>query len=142
MDREREIEAFIPQEYWTVSALYKGEKVDFKGLLTYKNGKKFKPSNKEESDEVLNVLKTNPHIVKEVKRTVQSVHALPPFTTSTLQQDATSKLNLTSPQVMQLAQHLYEGLETDEGHLALVTYIRTDSTRVSVDAQNKALAYI
>jgi len=142
VDREREIQAFIPQEYWTISALYNGEKVDFKALLTDKNGKKYKPTNKEESEAVVNTLKNNAHVVKEVKRTIQSVHALPPFTTSTLQQDATSKLNLTSPQVMQLAQHLYEGLETDEGHLALVTYIRTDSTRVSFDAQKKALDYI
>jgi len=142
VDREREITAFVPQEYWTISALIEGVKCDFKALLTEKDGKKFRPENKEQADQVIATIKSNPLIVKEVKRSVTSVHALPPFTTSTMQQDATSKLNLSSPQVMNLAQHLYEGIETNEGHLALVTYIRTDSTRVSVDAQNKALEYI
>ncbi len=142
VDREREISAFVPQEYWTISALIEGERCDFKALLTEKAGKKYRPENKEQADEVVASIKSNPLIVKEVKRSVTSVHALPPFTTSTMQQDATSKLNLSSPQVMNLAQHLYEGIETQEGHLALVTYIRTDSTRVSADAQNKALEYI
>ena len=142
VDREREITSFVPQEYWTIGAILTDDTKEFKALLIEKDGKKFKPSNKEEADAVLNFLKNNPYIVSEVKRQVSSVHAQPPFTTSTLQQDASSKLNLSSPQVMNIAQHLYEGIETPEGHLALVTYIRTDSTRVSKEAQDKARAYI
>ncbi len=143
VDREREILAFVPQEYWNISAVLSDEKkIDFKALLVEKDGKKYKPVCKEEAEKVLEIVKNNPFIVKEVKRATTSVRAYPPFTTSTLQQDANAKLGLSSPQVMNIAQHLYEGLETPEGHLALVTYIRTDSTRVSVDAQNKALEYI
>lgn len=144
VELERKIQNFEPKEYWTVTAQLKPENgtIKFKMLLSDKNGKKFRPSNKEEADAVENVCNSNPFIVKSVKKGVQKSHPLPPFTTSTMQQDASHKLGLSAPQVMQLAQHLYEGMETDRGHLALVTYIRTDSTRVSVDAQQECLSYI
>ncbi len=144
VELERKIQNFEPKEYWTVTAQLKPENgtIKFKMLLSDKNGKKFRPSNKEEADAVENVCNSNPFIVKSVKKGVQKSHPLPPFTTSTMQQDASHKLGLSAPQVMQLAQHLYEGMETDRGHLALVTYIRTDSTRVSIDAQQECLSYI
>ncbi len=144
VELERKIQTFEPKEYWTVTAQLKPENgsMKFKMLLSEKNGKKFRPSNKEESDLVNSVCSTSPFIVKSVKKGVQKSRPLPPFTTSTMQQDASHKLGLSAPQVMQLAQHLYEGLETDRGHLALVTYIRTDSTRVSNDAQRECLEYI
>ena len=144
VELERKIQNFEPKEYWTITAQLKPESssTKFKMLLSDKNGKKFRPSNKEEADIVNSVCTSNPFVVKSVKKGVQKSHPLPPFTTSTMQQDASHKLGLSAPQVMQLAQHLYEGLETDRGHLALVTYIRTDSTRISTDAQQECLAYV
>ncbi len=144
VELERKIQNFEPKEYWTVTAQLKPENgsMKFKMLLSDKNGKKFRPSNKEEADAVEVTCNSNPFVVKSVKKGVQKAHPLPPFTTSTMQQDASHKLGLSAPQVMQLAQHLYEGMETDRGHLALVTYIRTDSTRVSVDAQQECLQYV
>lgn len=144
VELERKIQSFEPKEYWTVTANLKTDKssTKFKMLLSEKDGKKFRPSNKDESDLVTQVCNSNPFVVSSVKKSVVKSKPLPPFTTSTMQQDASHKLGLSAPQVMQLAQHLYEGVETERGHLALVTYIRTDSTRVSTDAQNECLAYI
>ncbi len=144
VDLERKIINFVPEEYWTISAKVKPETstAEFKMLLSDKNGKKFKPTNSVEAEEVYNTCINTPFTVKEVKKGIVKSHALPPFTTSTMQQDASNKLGLSAPQVMQLAQHLYEGIETAKGHLALVTYIRTDSTRVADDAQKECLEYI
>lgn len=143
VELERKIQSFVPQEYWTVSAEVKrGDSPKFKMLLVDKNGKKYKPSTAEEAEETYNAVKNAPFTVKDVKKGVSKAHALPPFTTSTMQQDASAKLGLSAPQVMQVAQHLYEGVETPNGHLALVTYIRTDSTRISVDAQADCLKYV
>ncbi len=143
VDREREILAFKPQEYWNLKAEVKPDgKSAFKVLLVEKKGKKYKPSSAEEAVEVENILKSNPFAVKSVKRAVMKSHAPAPFITSTLQQDGSAKLNLTAPQVMQIAQRLYEGVETPKGHLALITYMRTDSVRISADAQREALNFI
>ncbi len=144
VDLERKILNFVPEEYWTISAKVKPESsiTEFKMLLADKNGKKFKPTSSVEAEEVYNACINSPFTVKEVKKGIVKSHALPPFTTSTMQQDASNKLGLSAPQVMQLAQHLYEGIETAKGHLALVTYIRTDSTRISDDAQKECLEYI
>ncbi len=142
-DKEREIQAFKPQEYWNISATLKaGTPPQFKALLLEKNGKKFKPSSKKEADAALESINAGEFIVKDVKKSVVKSHPLPPFTTSTMQQDASNKLGMSSPQIMQVAQHLYEGVETAEGHMALVTYIRTDSVRISEDAKKSARAYI
>ena len=143
VDREKEIKAFNPQEFWNIVATLKaGTPPQFKALLVEKDGKKYKPSNKEEAEKVLKVLSEGNFVVSSVKKSVVKSHALPPFTTSTMQQDASNKLNMTSPLIMSVAQHLYEGIETPKGHLALVTYIRTDSVRVSKDAQDMAREYI
>lgn len=144
VDLERKINGFVPEEYWTISAKVKpeGSSTEFKMLLAEKDGKKFRPSSATEAEEVFNACNNSPYTVKEVKKGIVKSHALPPFTTSTMQQDASSKLGLSAPQVMQLAQHLYEGIETSKGHLALVTYIRTDSTRISEDAQQECLKYV
>lgn len=143
VELERKIQSFVPQEYWTISAEVKrGDSAKFKMLLTDKNGKKYKPTSAQEAEETYNAVINAPFIVKDVKKGVSKAHALPPFTTSTMQQDASAKLGLSAPQVMQVAQHLYEGVETPNGHLALVTYIRTDSTRISVDAQTECLKYV
>ena len=143
VDREREIQSFVPQEYWTIKAIVKPqEKSDFTVLLAEKDGKKFRPSNKEEAVETENDLKKADYYVKSVKRNLLKVHAPAPFITSTLQQDGSNKLGVTAPQIMQIAQKLYEGVETPNGNLALITYMRTDSVRISAQAQNACLSYI
>lgn len=143
VDREREIEKFVPQEYWNLKADVKPDgKSAFKVLLVEKDGKKFKPSNADEALAVENQLKNAKFYVKNVKKSVVKSHAPAPFITSTLQQDGSIKLNITAPQVMQIAQRLYEGVETPRGNVALITYMRTDSVRVSQEAQRDALEYI
>lgn len=142
-DKEREIQAFKPQEYWNVSATLKAAVApQFKALLLEKGGKKYKPASKDEADNALAEINASEFIVKDVKKSVVKSHPLPPFTTSTMQQDASNKLGMSSPQIMQVAQHLYEGMETQNGHIALVTYIRTDSVRVSADAMSAARSFI
>ena len=143
VDREREIAAFKPQEYWNLKAdVEPNGKSNFKVLLLEKNGKKYKPSSADEAASVESFLKSAPFVVKSVKRAVMKSHAPAPYITSTLQQDGSIRLNLTAPQVMQVAQRLYEGVETPKGHIALITYMRTDSVRISQEAQKSALDYI
>lgn len=143
VDREREITAFVPVEYWNLKATVKPEdKSDFKVLLLEKNGKKYKPACAEEAQKVEEELKRSSFYVKAVKRSLTKTHAPAPFITSTLQQDGSIKLGITAPQVMQIAQRLYEGVETPHGNVALITYMRTDSVRISAEAQKDALAYI
>ena len=143
VDREREIAAFVPQEYWNIKAEVEktGEK-SFKVLLVEKAGKKFKPKNAEEAQNTVNELNAFQYTVSDVKKSVVKSHAPAPFITSTLQQDGSIKLNITAPQVMQIAQRLYEGVETEHGNVALITYMRTDSVRISTEAQADALKYI
>jgi DNA topoisomerase-1 len=145
VEREREITAFKPQEYWTVTAELAdegGKFSPFKANLEKKDGKKFKPANQAEADEAVRAAKSERFIVESLKKSVAKSHAPAPFTTSTLQQDASNKFGMSSPETMLVAQHLYEGMETAEGHIAFVTYIRTDSTRISADAQQRALEFI
>ena len=143
VDREREIRAFKPEEYWEIKALMAKGEATFKPALSDKNGKKIKIKNGAEADAVLSALNSANYSVSSVKAGTSKSHPAAPFTTSTLQQDASTKLNLTAPVTMQLAQQLYEGVDVPgEGHVALVTYIRTDSVRISADAQARARAYI
>lgn len=143
VDREREISAFVPQEYWNLKAEVKPEnKATFKVLLVEKNGKKYKPANADEALAVEKFLKDADFKVVNVKRSLIKSHAPAPFITSTLQQDGSVKIGITAPQVMQIAQRLYEGVETPKGNVALITYMRTDSVRVSSEAQKSALNFI
>jgi len=145
VDREKEIKKFKPEEYWTVSATLEKPHCppQFKALLTEKSGKKFKIKNKEQCDEVLGSVKESGFTVSDVKKSVAVTRPQPPFTTSTLQQDAVNKLRLSSAMTMQIAQQLYEGIDVaDMGHVAFITYIRTDSVRVSTDAVFAARRYI
>ena len=143
VDREREITAFVPQEYWNIKAtLSTKDNASFKALLVEKNGKKFKPNSKEQAEQTERELLSGQFIVQNVKKNVISSHALPPFITSTLQQDGSIKLGYSAPKIMQIAQRLYEGVSTPNGHVALITYMRTDSVRISLDAQNSARNYI
>lgn len=145
VDREREIRAFVPEEYWNIFAmlLKKGKTAALKAALSDRNGKKIKISNGEEAEAVLAKLKEASYVVDSVKRGVSKSRPNAPFTTSTLQQDGSSRLQITAPEVMKIAQQLYEGIDIEgEGHTALVTYIRTDSVRVSPDAQTAAKEFI
>ena len=146
VEREREITAFKPQEYWNLTAELQDlrkEYAAFKTMLEKKGTKKYKPSSAEETANVLATLETGKFVVSKVKKTIAKSHAPAPFTTSSLQQDASTKLGLTAPETMSLAQHLYEGIQTENGdHIAFITYMRTDSVRVSKEAQDKALERI
>lgn len=137
VDREKEIQKFKPEEFWHVSALLEKPKCkpQFKAVLTEMDGKKLKLKNKEQCDAAVEVLNGNEYTVSSVKKSVTQSRPQPPFTTSTMQQDAVNKLRMSSNVAMSVAQQLYEGFDiAGMGHVALVTYIRTDSVRVSSDA--------
>lgn len=143
VEREVEIENFKPEEYWTVTAEHEKDKMNFKSALTSFKGKKIKPASREEVDKVLSVVKNSDFVVKEIKKSKTKSHAPAPFTTSTMQQDALNKLGMSLKRTTSCAQELYEGVEVKgEGKIALITYIRTDSTRVSTDAQNACRDFI
>lgn len=141
-DREREIESFIPEEYWTVEADFIKDKKFTAKLSEYK-GKKIKISNKEQSDAVMADLRNGSFSVKSLEEKNRIRKPSPPFTTSSLQQDASNKLNFTTKKTMMVAQQLYEGMEVaGRGTIGLVSYIRTDSTRLSDEARETAKAII
>ena len=146
VEREREITAFIPQEYWNLTAELQDipqQYATFKAMLEKKGTRKYKPSSKEETEAVLAAIENGKFVVSKTKKSIIKAHAPAPFTTSSLQQDASTKLGFTAPETMTLAQHLYEGMATENGeHIAFITYMRTDSVRVSKEAQAKALERI
>lgn len=142
-DRETEIEKFIPEEYWTVDIKLKKEKKTFPIKLSTKNKKKLKPITKEETDIIIEELSKNPYVINSVKKGTRAKKPLAPFTTSTLQQDASKKLNYMTKKTMSVAQQLYEGVEVQKfGTIGLITYMRTDSVRISKDASEKAKEFI
>ncbi len=142
-DREEEIKKFIPKEYWTVDIKLKKDKKAFVVKLVSKNKKKIEINTKEESEFIINELKKNDYVVKKVKKGIKNKNPLPPFTTSTLQQDASKKINFMTKRTMSIAQQLYEGVEVKGyGTVGLITYMRTDSIRISKEAQEKALGFI
>ena len=143
VDREREIRDFVPQDYWTLTAFLHKDADKIKATFEEINGKKHRIESKAELDQMLADMKGKDYVVDVVRKAVRKSFPQPPFTTSTLQQDATREFAMTAPQVMKIAQQLYEGIEIEgEGHVALVTYIRTDSVRVSTDAIFDARRYI
>ena len=145
VDREIEIKDFVTEEYWTLVAnLFKNSKTDvFKSSLTKINGKKQKVNNKEEMDTILEALKKNNFIVKDVVKSLSKQHPSAPYTTSTMQQDALNKLGMNLKKASSCAQELYEGVTIgEEGKVALITYIRTDSVRVAPEAMQMAKDYI
>ena len=138
-DREEEIKKFIPKEYWTVDIKLKKDKKTFSVRLLSKSKKKIEIKSKEESDFIINELKNNEYVVKKVKKGTKNKNPLPPFTTSTLQQEASKKLNFMTKKTMSVAQGLYEGVEVKGyGTVGLITYMRTDSVRISKEAQESA----
>lgn len=145
VDREDEIEAFIPEEYWNVYAnlLADGAKRAFEAKLTEKNDKKIELKNKEQVDEILSDLQKSDFIVKDIKKGQKKRNPAPPFTTSTMGQEASRKLGFTLKKTMSVAQGLYEGVKVPEkGVVGLITYMRTDSTRISEEARAASKIYI
>ena len=132
VDREEEIEKFIPEEYWNIYANLKKNKDTFKAKLVSKNDKKIDLHTKEEVDSILKDIDKAKYIVKEVKKSERKRNPAPPFTTSTMQQEASRKLGFTLKKTMSVAQSLYEGVNIkSRGTIGLITYMRTDSTRIS-----------
>ncbi len=145
VDREKEIEEFDPQEYWTIDAklLSASSKRAFPAKLTEVDGEKFKPSTKEETDKVLARLENGEFIIDKIKNSSRKKTPAPPFTTSTLQQEASRKLSFNSRRTMKAAQELYEGVEVEGmGAVGLITYMRTDSLRISDEAKAAAAKLI
>ena len=147
VDRENEINAFIPEEYWDISAVCTAnagnKKQTFKCRLSAVDGKKAAVTNKEEAEAVCGMIREDSFAVSEVKSKEKRKLPAPPFTTSSLQQEASRKLSFTTSRTMQIVQQLYEGVEiAGEGIQGLVTYIRTDSVRISDEAMEAVRAYI
>lgn len=141
-DREREIQAFNPEEYWQIMADFRRDRA-FTARLTTKNGKKMDIRTAEENEAILEELKKNPFVVSRVEEKERTRKAAPPFTTSSLQQDAANKINFSTRKTMMVAQQLYEGIEIRGlGTIGLVSYIRTDSVRISEEARAAAKEYI
>lgn len=143
-EREREIQAFIPKEYWSIEGTFKTKKnEEFKAELTQIKGEKIDICNEDDALAIKSAIENHEATVTEVKKSKRSRKAAPPFTTSTLQQDGVRKLNFGAKRTMMIAQHLYEGLEIGSyGHVGLITYMRTDSTRISKEMQEQSRDFI
>lgn len=142
-DKEEEIKAFEPKEYWTVDCILKKERKKFPIKLTKYENKKLEIKTEEEANKIIKDLEENDYKVHKVKKGSRLKNPLPPFTTSTLQQEASKKLNFMTKRTMSIAQALYEGVEVKGyGTVGLITYMRTDSVRVSEEAQRKAVDFI
>ena len=145
VDRENEIENFIPEEYWNIYADLKDEKSkkQFEARFYGKNGKKQEIHSKEEIDQILKTIENAKYTVSEVKKGEKKRNPAPPFTTSTMQQEASRKLGFTLKKTMSVAQGLYEGVKiAEKGTVGLITYMRTDSTRISEEARASAKTQI
>ena len=143
VDRENEIESFIPEEYWNILVTLSKNDDKFIARFYGKDGKKIELHKKEEVDEILQNLKNAKYIVTDVKKGEKKRTPAPPFTTSTMQQEASRKLSFPIRKTMQVAQRLYEGVKVeDRGTVGLITYMRTDSTRISEEARSAAKTHI
>lgn len=143
-DRETEIENFVPEEYWSIDTKFKKDDGQiFSAKYHGRNGKKEKINNKNESDEILTLLKDSDFLVSNVKKSKKKRNPAPPFITSTFQQESSRKLGFSAQKTMMIAQQLYEGVDIgSEGSVGLITYMRTDSVRISDDALEQARDYI
>ena len=145
VDREEKIEKFIPEEYWNIYATLLEEKTSktFEAHFYGKDGKKQEIHSKEEVGKILSEIKNGKYIVNDIKKSERKRTPAPPFTTSTMQQEASRKLGFTLKKTMSVAQGLYEGVKVPEkGEVGLITYMRTDSTRISEEARNSAKKHI
>lgn len=141
VEREREIEAFIPQEYWKIKADFQKDNIEFTAELTKKGNKKIEIHNEQEALGIY-VSLDKMFTIQSVKRTKKKKESKPPFITSTLQQEASSKLGFKARRTMMIAQKLYEGIALEDETVGLITYMRTDSTRLSDTFVSSATEYI
>ena len=145
VDREEEIEKFIPEEYWNIYVELLDEKTNkkFEAKFYGKAGKKQEIHSQEEVDKILSAIKKATYIIEDVKKSEKKRTPAPPFTTSTMQQEASRKIGFSIKKTMSVAQGLYEGVKIqDKGTVGLITYMRTDSTRISEEARATAKTYI
>ncbi|MGE7922229.1 type I DNA topoisomerase [Viridibacillus arvi] len=143
IDRENEIKNFQPEEYWTIEGNFEKGKKQFDAIYYGNSKEKIKLSNKEQVKDVLKLMKGEDFEVAKVVKRERKRNAAPSFTTSSLQQEAARKLNFRAKKTMMLAQQLYEGIDVGkEGTVGLITYMRTDSTRISETAKKEAFEYV
>jgi len=144
VDREREIEAFKAEEYWSITSLLEAkEPPQFEARLHQINDQKAEINNEEQANAIVENLKDKPFAVSKIEKKKRKRSPAPPFITSTLQQDAARKFRFTAKKTMMIAQRLYEGIELgEEGPTGLITYMRTDSVRTAAEAQNEARDFI
>ncbi|MDF2671982.1 MAG: topA [Clostridiales bacterium] len=143
VDRENEIRNFIPKEYWSLIAKFEEDNKVFEAKLHSENNEKIDLENQEQVDVVLNNISNADYFVSDIKKQEKRRNPLPPFITSTLQQEGYKRLNFTAKKTMSVAQQLYEGIDVKgEGTVGLITYMRTDSVRVSEEAQKNTEEYI
>lgn len=143
IDREKEINDFKPEEYWTIDGTFLKGQETFEASFFGKNGKKLPLNSEADVKEILSQLKGNQYTVEKVTKKERKRNPALPFTTSTLQQEAARKLNFRAKKTMMIAQQLYEGIDLGrEGTVGLITYMRTDSTRISNTAVDEAAAFI
>ena len=142
IDRENEINAFKPEEYWTIDGTFKKGARQFQASFYSVNGKKMKLATNDDVKNVLSQIKSDEFTVESVEKKERKRHAPLPYTTSSMQQDAANKINFRTRKTMMVAQQLYEGINIGSGVQGLITYMRTDSTRISPVAQNEAAAFI
>lgn len=143
IDREKEINDFKPEEYWTIDGTFLKGQETFEASFFGKNGKKLPLNSETDVKEILSQLKGNQYAVEKVTKKERKRNPALPFTTSTLQQEAARKLNFRAKKTMMIAQQLYEGIDLGrEGTVGLITYMRTDSTRISNTAVDEAAAFI
>lgn len=140
-EREDEIEAFIPEEYWKIKALFEKDDLNFEAELTKKGTKKLKISNEEEALRIYNDLDKD-YFVESLKKSVKKKNSKAPFITSTLQQEASTKLNFKANRTMRIAQKLYEGVDLGNETVGLITYMRTDSIRLAPEFINDAMSFV
>ncbi|WP_017727299.1 type I DNA topoisomerase [Halalkalibacterium ligniniphilum] len=143
IDREKEIQAFVPEEYWSIQGSFSLNGENFEAKFYGMNGEKVELHSEDEVKNVLAKLKGEEFLVESVKKKERKRNPVTPFTTSSLQQEAARKLNFRAKKTMMIAQQLYEGIDLGkEGTVGLITYMRTDSTRISELAQSEAKQYI
>ncbi len=143
IDRENEIDAFVPEEYWTITALLKHGSSTFEAKFYALGGEKKELGSEQDVQDVLKAMGSSPFTVADVKERERLRNPAPPFITSSLQQEAARKLGFRASKTMSIAQQLYEGVDLGkEGTVGLITYMRTDSTRVSPVAQEEAKGFI
>ncbi|MED3660386.1 type I DNA topoisomerase [Ureibacillus terrenus] len=144
IDRENEIKNFVPEEYWTIEGKFEKDKKQFEAFYFGDGKEKKKLSNQQQVEEILRKIKGSEFEVVNVTKKERKRNPAPAFTTSSLQQEAARKLNFRAKKTMMIAQQLYEGIDIgkDEGTVGLITYMRTDSTRVSDTAKAEAIQYI